>query len=67
MNKQTYQSKKDAWTLKCLTAKALTQPRETHPTGGLTNVVRFDSKPFIVKCAIEHNELMETLKTYQLN
>lgn len=32
-----------------------------------TNVVRFDTKGFVVKCAIQHNELMETLKTFQLN
>lgn len=67
MNKQSYQSKKDAWIKKCLTAKALTQPKETIPTGGLTNVIRFDSKPFKITDCIQREELMETLKTYQLN
>lgn len=54
--------------VKKLTALALTQPRETLPKGDYSRVIFLDNlfKVKITDC-IQREELMETLKTYQLN
>ena len=40
---------------------------EEIPTGEFTNVIRFDSKPYKITDCIQLEELIETLKTFQLN
>lgn len=67
MNKQTYQQKRDNWTKKCLTAKALTQPKESLPIGEFTNIIRMDRYFKTVNRFMEAYDLYNQANKYQIN
>lgn len=52
---------------KKLTALALTQPKETLPTGDYTNIARWDRKFDVVLRWMESYELFNDANKYQLN
>ena len=63
----TYQQKKDAWTKKCLTAQAHTQPKETLPIGDFTNIIRVDRYFKVVMKWMEAYDLYNQANRFQIN